>query len=176
MRVAHGDRNASHLARRQLDGELIADLGFAHGDLELVLRIAAGQKITDLQTSAGTDYDFLFALLGAKIGSHATSTIARNFRFRSIGIEQASLYVGIRRGKQPFDTVSAYPLMPLADTPAESGQVGWGMGSVNDKEIVSASVRFDERDSAGRRTHSACTGPSEVALSKTGDFFRPCRT
>src|SRR5579862_4933415 len=87
VRVAHGDRNPPHFPRSRLNGELRANLGLAHGNLELILRVVARSESAGLQASAGAYHYSFSGLLGAQIGTHTARAIARNLRFRSISIE-----------------------------------------------------------------------------------------
>src|SRR6202047_4272052 len=87
VRVPHGDRNAAHLRKCQLEGKFISDLRLPHDDFQILGRLIATGKHAALDPGAGADRKRFFGPLRAEIGSHAAGAVAGNLGFRSIGVK-----------------------------------------------------------------------------------------
>src|SRR5581483_2470946 len=85
----------------------------------------------------------------------------------AVGVEQSRAHIAILRRKQPLHSVGADTVVPITQPPAEVGQVGTGVCSIYDKEIIPACARLDERNDRG--AHSGSTGPNETAFRKMLD-------
>ena len=73
------------------------------------------------------------------MGGHAARAIAGDFGFGAIGIEQASLHVGIGCGKQPLHTVRAHAGMAVAGAAGKSAMsAGACMPSMIKKSLPQA--------------------------------------
>src|SRR5664280_1001083 len=146
MRVTHGNRDAGNLSIAELDGKLIPDLRLAHGAAKLeAVSIACGQG-TSLQTGARTNDGRTAVVLGAIPRRHAARSIARNFRLGAIGIQQTHPQVRIGGWQYPFHTVGADPIMPIADTSAETTDIAGRVGKIDDQKIIAAGCRLNERN------------------------------
>src|SRR6185437_3622216 len=138
VRIAHGNRNSANFAESHLDKELVANLRFTHSSLKLKTHVSVRGQRAGLDPGSGANRDFLPGSFGAEIGCDAAGAIAGDFRFPTIGIQQASADVGILRGKEPFHTIGADAIVAVANRTRERNQIGRGMHAVNDEKVIAA--------------------------------------
>jgi hypothetical protein len=77
---------------------------------------------------------------------YTARTVARDLRFRAIGVQQAYAQICIDGRQNPLHSVGTNAVMPIADAAGECVNVGGRVGEIQDQKIVAASGRFDERD------------------------------
>ena len=149
------------------------DLRFAHRCSELKTLSVAADEVADFHSCSGRDGDGVLRVSRAIPCSHAASAIARDLRFRTIGIDEADSKVCIGRGQHPLHAISADPIVAIADLPTECADIGRGMFDSDDQKIVAAGGRFYKcnGDCGGRNWRSHCAD-----CSKADDHAPPSRT
>src|SRR5579862_3775096 len=178
VRISYRNRNPAHLAKCHLDGKHVTHLRLAHVHLEFELLASALQQMAALGSGAGSHHYGILIVLSSEVCGHTPRAIARNLRFRTVGIEESRSYVRILGRKKPLHAVRANTLVAVTNFLAEFFEAGRCVHSINDQKIISARCSFDKRDSSkfGSRTHySPSAGPSELTVWKTADFLNSCR-
>jgi hypothetical protein len=106
----------------------------------------ATYQVTVLQSRARPYIYRCSVMLCTVPRGHATSAVAGDLRFRSIGIDQTNRQVGIGSGQYPFDSVGAYAMMTIADPSGEGGNVRGNVLDPDDQEIIATSGSLYERN------------------------------
>src|ERR1017187_2047377 len=146
VRVPHRDCDAAHAFVCESDFHLTANLGHAHRGTKLKMLAVVTYQVTVLQ-SRSSPYSYRCSVMLCTVPrGHATSAVAGDLRFRSIGIDQTNRQVGIGSGQYPFDAVGAYAIMAIADLPGERGDVRGSVLDPDDQEIIAASGSLYKRD------------------------------
>jgi hypothetical protein len=121
-------------------------LRLAHFHLKFKAVLFTRYQIAKLHACAGADGNLAGMALAYQVSRDAAGAIAGNLRLAAIRINQARLDVGIRGGKEPFNTVCANAIVAVANAFAELMQVGGSVCAIHDEEIISAGGSFSERD------------------------------
>ena len=124
----------------------VPTLGLAHLHFKLKTMVFPGDKIAMLHACARADGYIARMALAHQVRGDAARAIAGDFRFTAVGIDQASLHIGIGGGKEPLHAIRAHAVVAVADAPAELCQISGRMLTVNDQKIISAAGRFGKRD------------------------------
>src|SRR5438309_5363304 len=138
MRIANGNRSAMRGRKTYSHGKLTAHLRLAHFHLKFKAVLFTRYQIAKLHACAGADGNLAGMALAHQVGRDTAGAIAGNLRLAAIRIDQARLDVGIRDGKEPFNTVCANAIVAVANAFAELMQVGGSVCAIHDEEIISA--------------------------------------
>src|ERR1700676_1348657 len=132
MGIAHRNLNTDYFTRRQRNRRFRAHLRLSHGSLELIFGSVARLEDAGFEPGAGSDDNSFFQFLRAQIGRNTACSISRNLRFRTVGIKEAGIDVGILRREKPLDAICSNAPIAIAHFPAKLRQIGSSVNSVDD--------------------------------------------
>src|SRR5579884_3832337 len=95
---------------------------------------------------AGADCNSPRMSIADHVSRNTTRAIAGNFRFASIRIDQARMYVGVAGRKKPLHAISANPVMAVADAAAEFGQISRSVTAIHNQKVIATGGSFGKRD------------------------------
>ncbi len=143
-----------------------ANLGIAHRCSKLEMQSVATDEVADFHSRSRRDGNGFLLVAYAIPCSHAASAIARDLRFRTIGIDEADSNVCIGRGHDPFDAVGADSIVTIADSPAKCADICRSVFYSDDQKIVAAGGRFHKWnggcDVRNWRSHCADCSKAEM--------------
>src|SRR5260370_9406841 len=168
VRIPHRNFRSHRPHTGRLYRQLAADLRLAHLRFEFnrgaLPPMWPPHDPAGLQAGAGAHDNFRLVVWVARTNfrRHTARAIARNFRLRTIGIDQARAYVSPRVRKQPFHAVRSHSAMAIAQAAGEPAEVTGNSLTFHEQKIVAASRRLRECDAPARlppRRHSVSLTP-----------------
>jgi hypothetical protein len=117
----------------------------SHLALDQVKRIRSLKDPAGAKAAMSPQLDTLPTLIAGQPGCHTTRSIPRELRLAAIRIEQPKKKIAVGPSIQKLNPVGSNARVPCTQLARKIGMAARGQRLFNDKKIIAAGMRFDER-------------------------------
>jgi hypothetical protein len=146
MRIPNVDHRSSHIADAWQFDRARHHSRNSHLALDQVKRIGSLKDPAGAKAAMRSQLDTLPALTAGQPRCHTTRSIPRELRLAAIRIEQPKKKTAVGPSIQKLNPVSSDTRIPCTQLARKIAMPPLGQRLLNDKKVIAASMRFDERN------------------------------